>query len=237
MPNFPEPTDDQLIAFIYHTIRLDRVPMDRTTIERTIHSPEVENHDPYVAGQYKSIMLISSIAEDDIFPKVNNVFELDTKIPWVKRLHRNMMKPVAEFGALVLDGNLINHSQLGQFRQSVQRTESPFGTIEAPSQFHIRDLLLEWTNDIHEFEQKHLHIIRGVVIDNETAELFVEKAEEMSLRFAAIKPFEDGNNSAARLLENLIRLHWGLPWKIVPEQTREDYAEKLRDVMKTYEGR
>ena len=211
--------------------------MDRKTIEVTMSSSNPETHDPYVAGQLKSIMLISSIAENDIFPQVNNVFELDTKLPWIKRLHRNMMKSVAEYGALVLDGGLINMSQVGQFRQSVQTTESPFGTITAPSQFHVRDLLVEWGQDLHEFEQKHQHIINGVVIDNDTAELFVEKAEEMSFRFSAIKPFEDGNNSASRLVENLIRLHWGLPWKIIPEQTRDDYAEKLRDVMKTYEGR
>jgi len=238
MPNYPEPEKDVLVAFVYHSLRLDRVPTNRETIERTLHRSIGPDSDPYVAGHGKSLALIFQIADDEnLLPKVNNVFELDTVLPWLKRLHRNLTRSLAEFGALALDSGIIKLSQIGEFRQTAQTTESPFGTISAPNQYHIRELVMEWANELNEFENKHMHEIRGTALSYDTAELFVDKAYEMSLKLAAIKPFEDQNNSMARLVENLLRLHWGMPWKITVESKRDEYAEELRDVMKTYEDR
>ena len=75
MRTFPEPDQDTLIAYIYHTHRLDRIPMDRSKIEKTLGKTD---SDPYVAGHLRAITLVMQLAEDEnLLIECPNRFQLD----------------------------------------------------------------------------------------------------------------------------------------------------------------
>lgn len=234
---FPNPDQETLIAFIYHTHRLERIPMNKKSIEQAISKTE-PNH--FVEGHLRAINRVLQLAPQyDLIPnKIDNVFEFDDKFDWIKKIHQNIMKPIADFGQMTLDGSYIHHTNVGVYRQIPKsittETEFQITKVDMPDPIVIRKLLTEWAEDICQFHNKMNRIIDFGRYADEDVELLIDKAYEANLRISCIKPFTDGSNRLGRLVENLLRLNWGLPWKIISEDNKEDLLEDLRNMQKNY---
>lgn len=236
---FPFPDENTIIAFVYHTNRLERIPMNKSIIDETLAKKDAN---PHVIGQMKSVSLIQMLATDpDLLPEsVASVFELDSKFPWIKRLHRNLMNAEAEYGIQTLDSSYINPTDVGIYRQSEKTVQAHTSDMRAvfnipmPSPIEVREHVLQWARDLCEFNNKFRPIVESSRYDQDTAKALVNKAYEANLKWCCIKPFSDGSNRAGRLVENLLRFHWGLPMKIIKEDEKDKYLEDIRQMQHQY---
>lgn len=235
---FPNPDNDLLIAYIYHTHRIERIPMSKKTIEDTLAQ---RDPNPYVEGHLRAITLVLELAvKPDLIPEtVTSIYDFDEKFGWLKRLHRNIMRPVAEHGQMLHDYSYIHPTQVAVFRDSEKslttERDGKIIEVEMPDPLKIRELLLAWSQDLCAFNQEHLRLINYGHYNNEEAEMLIQKAYEANLRISCIKPFSDGSNRLGRLVENLIRLNWGLPWRIISfERDKEQLLEDLRKMQREY---
>lgn len=237
MRTFPQPSQDTLIAFIYHTNRIERVPMNKKIIEDTLAQKEPN---PYVEGHLRAITLVQQLAVDpDLLPKqVKNIFEFDEKFSWLKRLHRNIMRPIAELSTMTIDPELIRPSEVGNYRQSIKSIRSERDNrivdIEMPGPLTIREHLKDWANNICSFHNNIRRTIDYGRYTNQDADAMIDKAYEANLQLCCIKPFTDGSNRLGRLVENLLRLNWGLPWKIIELDHKEQLLHDLRKMQEKY---
>lgn len=236
---FPFPDENTIIAFVYHTNRIERIPMNKHIINETLAKKDAN---PFVVGQMKCVSLIQMLATDpDLLPEsVKSVFDLDNKFPWIKRLHRNLMNSVAEYGIQMLDKSYIQPVDVGIYRQSDKVVHAHTSDmrnvfpIPMPSPINVRDHVLHWAQDLCKFNNEYRPIVESSRYDADTAKALVDKAYEANLRFCCIKPFEDGSNRIGRLVENLLRFHWGLPMKIITEDDSDKYLEDIREMQHEY---
>ena len=237
MRTFPEPSQETLIAFMYHTNRIERIPMSKRVIEDTLTKKDTN---PYIEGHLRAITLIQQLAVDpNLLPeKVNTVFDFDEKMPWLKRIHRNLMRPIAEYGIMTLDKSYIHINDVGSYRQvskSIRsEKENVIVDVEMPGPLVIRELLVEWANDLCQFHNDMRRTIEYGRYSNEDTDKMVDKAYEANLKISCIKPFTDGSNRTGRLVENLLRLNWGLPWKIITLDEKEKLLDDLRTVQQRF---
>jgi len=231
MRTFPEPDQEMLIAYIYHTHRLDRIPMDRARIEKTLGKTD---SDPYVAGHLRAITLVLQLAEDEtLLKECPNRFQLEASIGWLKRLHRNIMRPIAELGLQAEDATVIHPSDIGVFRSQEYIHRSAFGNFQAPNPYDIPELLYKWNNRVVKVQNENLNTIQYGMYSQEEGGELANQCKKLSLELFAIRPFEDGNSATSRLVENLLRLHWGLPWKIIAHKSEDAdtyYEERRREL-------
>lgn len=234
---YPNPAQESLIAFIYHTHRLERIPMSKKDIELA-QSRSEPNH--YVEGHMRAINRVLQLASNsELVPnKIDNVFEFDEHFGWIKQLHEHIMKPIAEFGRMTLDPDYIHHTNVGNYRQVpkviITETEFQITRVDMPDPLIIRKLLSEWADDLCQFHNKMRRTIEIGRYSGEEVDLLLDKAYEANLRISCIKPFTDGSNRLGRLVENLLRLNWGLPWKIIAEDKKEILLDDLRNMQKNY---
>ena len=231
---FPNPTQDTLIAFIYHTNRIERIPMNKRTIDAALSQKE---SDPYVEGHLRAITLIQQLATDPglIPDKVTTIFDFDNKFPWLRRIHRNVMRPVAEFGVMQLDTSYIHPTDVGVYRSShkfLKRHDERGNLFQVnmPDPIFVRELLTEWAQDLCKFHNEYKGTIDYGRYTQDDVKLFVDKAYESNLKLCCIKPFEDGSNRVGRLIENLLRMNWGLPWKTINFDDKDQLLDDLREM-------
>lgn len=236
--SFPPPSQDTLIAYIYHTNRIERIPMDKRTIEAAINQKEPN---PYVEGHLRAITLVQQLApKTDLIPdQVTSIFDFDEKFSWLKRIHRNVMRPVAEYGAMMLDTSYIHPTEVGVYRQthkSLKRHDQNQNlvTVEFPDPIFVRELLTEWAQDLCKFNNEMRHTIEYGRYSQDDVDQFVAKAYEANLKISCIKPFTDGSNRVGRLAENLLRLNWGLPWKIIKFDDKDELLDDLREMQSRF---
>lgn len=236
---YPFPNEDSIIAFVYHTNRLERIPMNKNIITETLQKKDAN---PHVVGQMKCMSLIQTLATDpDLLPSsVNSIYDIDNKFPWIKRLHRNLMNAEAEYGMQTLDARYIKPADVGIYRQNEKSISAHSDDmrnvfqIPMPSPIVVRDHLLDLLKDLCQFNNEYRPIVESSRYDGDTAEALVNKAYDINLRLCCIKPFEDGSNRFARLVENLLRFNWGLPIKIITEDDKDKYLEDMREMQHQY---
>jgi len=204
------------------------------------HAISKTEPNPFVEGHLRAINRILSLAsKPKLIPdQVDDVFDFDNKFQWIKKLHKDIMNPISEYGQMTLDESLIHYTNVGNYRQIPKsiKTETEFQiiTIDMPDPIVIRKLLTEWAQDLCTFHNKMKRTIEIGRYSSEEVELLLDKAYETNLKISCIKPFTDGSNLLGRLKENLIRLNWGLPWKIIAENKKETLLEDLRNMQKNY---
>ena len=191
---------------------------------------------PHVEGQLKCLNLVKTLAADpDLIPSAADVkiYTAMDQFDWLKKLHKNLLKSVAEQGYMMGDRNVIHPSDVGRWREArhwVSETEmpNPYSIKQ-----HLYELLLNIANfhdtNREKIEQPHL-------LNEDDIEALVEKAYEINLRLCCIKPFQDGSNRVARLAENVFRLNWGLPFKIIrhEDEFKLPYIDDIKKMQASY---
>jgi hypothetical protein len=223
------PKENELINFIVQTHQLDHVPLSPAEVNATLKigrgltlsegDKPVTN--PYAVGHFKAFtFMFQNLIGSVDFPckssqTLINQYHSDTSLWWLRELHTTIMYPVALWGQQTGDMNAPKTYECGVYRCRPRQ----LAFTNAPEPEQIQPLLHLWLLDIATFHEE----IKGKItnpygLTRTEAEQLYHKPIEAQLFLSCLQPFEDGNNRIARLVENALRLQWGLPWK----QPRED---------------
>lgn len=233
MRHFPDPSNDTLAAFAFHSTRIERIPLRFEDIQATVSG---QNINPYLSGQLSAINLVLFLAPNDkLIPETAPPSWRASlqQLQLLKDLHRNIMTPVSEHGLSTLDETVLPLRLVGEYRDErkyLAGREMP-NPISIPN--HLHDL---WSDLITFHNQYRAKIESFQNLNNEDIAALVQKAYESNLKICCIKPFTDGSNRVARLFENLIRLNFGLPWKIIrhEDQFKLPYIDDIIKMQKLF---
>jgi len=230
---FPDPSNDALTAFAYHSTRIERIPISRQDIDQTISGTKVN---PYIEGQMKAANLLLLLAPDEkLIPATlpHSWQQTLEQITFLKKFHLNLFKRVAEHGIITLDPDIIQLKNVGEYRDERKWVIHQ----EMPSPIMIPHLLHDWWSDLIAFNiQYSPKIDAPILLEDSDIKALVDKAYETNLKLCCIKPFVDGSNRVARCIENLLRLNWGLPLKIIrhEDEYKMPYIDDIKAMQKNY---
>jgi Fic family protein len=250
-PQFPPPSQPLLFSFIVESTLIEREEINAGDVMKTFRREALH---PSAAGHFSAIRYAVDLAKKPDFPARHSaqwetVSKADTNLYWLRDLHKKLMTPSAEYGEAYLNPNYIKRSDCGPFRLT-ERTMVGLDKYQniiprpLPKPTDINKLMHHWLKTIGEFHLK----ISAVLRRPSTSDL--KQIEDMAwkahLQLQCIHPWTDGTGRSARLVENLLRLRWGLPWKIITHKEAIWYVKQITDyedspewqgILKTVTGR
>ena len=235
-PQFPMPPHQTLFAFVLESTLTEREDISpgeviSTFERRTLH--------PSAAGHFSAIKYGIDLAKREDFParhpvQWETIAKADTNTYWLRDIHKKLMIPSAEYGEIYMNPHFIKRKDCGPYRLN-ERTLAGIDDHQSivgrplPRPTDISKLIHIWYKTIGQF---HLQI-SAVLRRPSPADL--RKIEEMAwkahLQLQCIHPWTDGTGRSARIIENILRLRWGLPWKPCDHKEVVSYIAQI----KTYE--
>jgi hypothetical protein len=224
------PQETELINFIVQTHQADHIPVSPGEVMATLkigRGIELQKDDkpltnPHAVGHFKAFNFIfQTLLGSDDFPCktaqiLTNQYHSDTALWWLRELHTLITYPVAQWGLNTGDITAPKTYECGVYRC---RSRSLAFTL-APEPEQIQPLLHLWLCDISRFHDEIKHKTSNPYgLSRAEAEQLYHKPLEAQLFMSCLQPFENGNNLVARLVENALRLQWGLPWKQPAQDT------------------
>jgi hypothetical protein len=221
-----KPPADQVFKFIWMTHAVEKLPCDYVAVERTASSP---NKNWFADGHLRAIStainkILPSTDYPTRFPSLTTRYQSDEALHWLKTLHLQMLEPVARNPVNLVDAALkggvskvathdaepVLLAYLG-----IWRTQ-PAGNLmgSAPPAQLITAIMHNWLvqlKTIHDKVKDRVDNPYGIT-KAEYREM-VEFATEQPAFFSSVQPFKDANNRFGRLIENVIRLGWRLPFR------------------------
>lgn len=230
---FPKPEQDTLTGFVYHSCRMERVPVSFQDIQQTLTGA---SSNPWLEGQFKAVNLAMALATNpDLIPKTPPKDHRQSleQLVFLRQLHLNQFRLVAEHAKKLEDTSMIDPKDVGNWRQGPHRV----GSTEMPNPIQIQFLLLDWWKELIDFHNQYRTKIEtrfGLESPDITA--LANQAYNSHLKLCCIKPFQDGSNRTARLVENMLRLNWGLPWIVhrSEDQFKLPYVDDIKSIQKNY---
>lgn len=221
---YPEISEEEKVNFIMHSNSFERIVHKYDQIQAHLLFPS--RADPAVSGQMRCLHLIFELAKNiDLIPKpeVINSKNFDKVFPWVKQLHKNLLHDFSRKGEELL--NQIDYPQpedLGNYRNEPKS----LGHRIMPPPEEIKPLLVSLFSNYSKTYHKYKEGIEAPILMEDKDWLCLEnQIHQTSLGFACIKPFKEGSNRTARLIENLLRLNTGLRFKINTD--KDTYLKEL----------
>jgi hypothetical protein len=226
-----KPQMDELIRFIYETHLVEKLNCPMEAITQALK--RAPNPNPYVVGHFDAINYLMTLIDNPDVPAkapdlLTNVYRSDEALFWVKEMHAKMTLPLAQASHLSQWEDELN--RVKQYECGVLRNVPvALAFSMAPPPHLLPYILHNWLNQVGTL---HAEVKDKV---NNPYGLTREKAAELAktsyntlLLFANIQPFNYGSNRIGRLVENILRLNWRMPWKHVP--INNEYERFVRDV-------
>jgi fido (protein-threonine AMPylation protein) len=221
---YPEISEEEKVNFILHSNSFERINLKIEQIQANLLIPS--RADPAVAGQMRCLHLIFDLAKNpNLIPKPEliNTSNFDKHFPWLKQLHKNLLHDFSRKGTELL--NQIDYptpEELGNYRTE----HKSLGHRIMPPPEQIKILLTKiFTNYAHIYYQYKEQIETPILMEKTDWETLEQIIQHTSLSIACIKPFKEGSNRIARLIENLLRLNIGL--KFIVHTNKDTYLQKL----------
>lgn len=228
------PTEQELVDFIVATHNCDHITLTHQDVTNTIKNTGVPS--PYVQGHRKALKYaVIDLCGSTDFP-IRDISMLSqdnvlTHLHWLTELHSMIMYPVAQANLFSYAENNISTSQCGTLRS----TSKALAFNMAPEPNIIPTLLFLWL--------KELATINNEVKDNidnpygltqYQAKRMGNFAKETPMFISCLQPFDNGNNLVARIVENIIRINWYMPWKIInPGHQLDEFNKNLNIYQQT----
>ncbi len=231
-PQFPPPSQPTLFAFIIESTRIEREEITPNEVSLTFKR---EQHHPSAAGHFSAIKYAVELAQRNDFPSKHpsqweTPAKAHTNLYWLRDLHKKLMTPTADYGVMMANPNYIKKADCGNYRLSERQMVSmtPDGNTlvrQMPKATDLGKLLHLWYKQIGEFHQS----ISAVLHRPSPADL--QRIEDMAwkahLQLQCIHPWTDGTGRSARIVENILRLRWGLAWKTIMERDKVKYIQQI----------
>ena len=230
---FPKPSRNALTSFIHHTLRMERIPASPQDIDQVLKGA---SSNPWIEGQFKAVNVVISLASNpDLLPQdpPDSHRQALDQLVFLRQLHLNQFRLVSEHAQKLQDPTIIDSREVGAWRSNPHFV----GSTEMPNPVQIPFLLHDWWKDLIAFHNQYRHKIETPgLLEQDDLTALVQKAYQSHLQLACIKPFQDGSNRTARLVENLLRLNWGLPWKITrhEDEFKIPYVNDLKQCQKSF---
>ncbi len=232
---FKQPSKDDLIAFAFHSTRIERIPVSSQQIDNTLSGGDPH---PSLEGQLKCLNLILQLAPNpNLLPESSScAYDSLNHLSFMKRLNLNLLKAeclhAEKFGQ-----DYFPISKIGQWREERKFYHTLKGQIEAPSPFNISNLLHDWFSNLLEFHNSMKPKLDSPhLLTKDDITSLSKKAREANLKICCIKPFARGSNRTARLVENLLRLNWCLPLKTIrhEDEYKLPYIDEIENMRQNY---
>lgn len=231
-PAFPPPSQPVLINFIVESTLMEKEEISHGDVMRTLNR---ESLHPSAAGHFSAIHYAVEQAKKTDFParhqsQWETPAKADVNLYWLRELHKKLMTPSAQYGETYLNPNYIQRKDCGPYRLT-ERTM--LGIDESlsiaprplPKPTDIPKLMQHWYRSIGEF---HLNISAVLRRPSMTDLKAIEDAAwKAHLQLQCIHPWTDGTGRSARIVENLLRLRWGLPWKTFQSKHMTSYVKAI----------
>lgn len=170
-----------------------------------------ERNHPLASGHFSAIQHAVKLASDPAWPVADaqayrDARSADEALRWLRTLHEKLARPVADLHAL--NGTKgISAKDCGAYRVTPRFLG---GDRPMPPPLAVRGLLRVWLADLGEFHLK----ARGD-LGRPSATLYRDaavQARRSHLMLQCVHPWADFTGRTARVVENALRLRWGLPW-------------------------
>lgn len=250
-PVFPIPQHPMLVAYIVESTRLEREEITPAEVVATFKREALH---PSAAGHFSAINHVLKLAQNRDFParhptQWETPTKADTNLHWLRELHKKLMTPSATYGEMYLNPNYIQRKDCGPYRLTPRELTGldRYQNIiprPLPKPTDLTKLMQHWLKTIGEF---HLKIAPKL---NRPSMSDLKQIEDMAwkahLQLQCIHPWTDGTGRSARLVENALRLRWGLPWKTISEKDKVKYVHQIAEyedgtewqtILKTVTGR
>lgn len=224
--SFPEVTEDEKVQFILQTNLIERSAMKEDQVRSSMLMPQTA--DPLVSGQMRCLAMLPDLAANpNLIPTTGKISEatFDQLFPWLKLFHGNLLFDLALKGEKLLnDIDYPRRADLAQYRTE----DKMLGHRKMPHPFRIKALLAEAFKDYCKvYDEYRTKLSNPRLLEDSDWKRLEQAAYKLNLSICCIKPFNDGSNRVARLVENLARLNTGLRFKII-----EDKDKLLNDIWK-----
>ncbi len=233
MRKFPNPNLDLLKSFVVYTNMLERIPSNIQIIEKAIKDGK-EIGDPYAVGQFSAVnnILKNFAHQDNLIPSSKTLFSEEKShesLQWIRDLHSTIMTPIMNNGLKTLQQDAPLRHQIGTYRTVKKTLGRKIMPNPTSIKKHMHNLLLSLSKFNEEIDIK---IKNPFMLSKMDIQTISEVCYNTNIKICCIKPFYDGSNRTARLVENTLRLYWGLPWKIITTDEKDKY---LSDIFKMQE--
>jgi hypothetical protein len=241
-PIFP-PKDD-LFSFVYMTHTKERIDLKMAEIQSTFLNKSTNKGkqslrvmNPYADGHFQALGYAwNQLIDKDHFPgkptALVTIQKSDTALFWLRELHKQMSQPLANLPVALEyeDPNVVFPSSLGRYRQK----DVALTSVMAPHPQLIKNLLHGWINDVASVNERlYPKAVQLYALKKNEAEELVKTAHLATILFSCVQPFQSGNNRIGRILENILRLQWRLPWKHITENTYQDFILEVNEFQVT----
>ena len=228
---FPEVSEKDKTEFILFTNKFERITLTEESIVSDLIQPQKAS--PAVAGQYRGINLILEMAPNpNLLPCHTNInnYNFDKYFKWLKTLHKNVLYDFYLRGDQL--DNFIDYphvKDLGTYRYE----DKILGNRKMPNPENIKALLAQAFIDYLTVYHKYHDLLSNPrMLETNDWKKLTDAAYQLNLNICCIKPFKDGSNRVARLVENLVRLNVGLRFR-----TFDDNKDLLSDIWKLQDQR
>jgi hypothetical protein len=221
---YPEISEEDKVNFIMHSNSFERIVHKYDQIQAHLLFPS--RADPAVSGQMRCIHLIFDLAKNpNLIPKPELITpaSFDKLFPWIKQFHRNLLHDFSRKGQELL--NQYDYplpEDLGNYRNEPKSLGHRL--MPPPEQIKplLTQLFINYSKTYHKYKEG---IESPILMEKQDWESLQNQIHLTSLSFACIKPFKDGSNRTARLIENLLRLNTGL--KFIIHTNKDTYLREL----------
>lgn len=210
---FPDISEDERINFILHSNDFERITMKFEEIQSQLLIPTKGK--PAVQGQKRCLEYVIDLASNpDLMPPANQITpaKFDKLFSWFPYFHKNLMYDFSRKGEELLNQIDYPHlSELGTYRNE----DKSLGHRVMPRPDQIKPLLAKaFTRYCKTYDTYREGFSNPRLIETHDWKILEQATHRLGLDICCIKPFQDGSNRIARLVENLTRLNVGLKFKI-----------------------
>lgn len=216
---FPDVSEDEKINYIMHSNDFERISMKFEQVQSYLLIPQ--KSPPAVQGQMRCVNLILSLATNpDLIPKPSQISttSFNKLFPWFVNLHKNLLYDFAKKGEELY--NVSDYPSIQELSQ-LRQYEKVLGNRTMPHPDSIKQLLVQAFKDYATiYHEYHTNLSNPRMLETSDWQKLEKAAHTLALDIACIKPFNDGSNRIARLVENLVRLNTGLKFKIFDDKQK-----------------
>ena len=189
---------------------------------------------PYADGHFQALgYAYNHLLDKDFFPgKVNalsekDISKSDASLFWLRDLHKKMLTSSANHSIFMQDEqNAILPHLLGKYRNS----DATLSTRMAPHPSIIPNILHRWIIDLAGVHEKLGEKAKKQYgLNPDEAKELIDFARYTKMLFSTVQPMSYANNRFGRLLENILRLQWRLPWKDLNKAEYDKFILELSD--------
>lgn len=215
------------------THSLERIDLKMAEIQNT-YQGKMKIPNPYADGHFKALSFAyHHLIDKDYFPAkdqgtLTDKSKSDAALFWLKDLNKTLLHPLTNHPVMLSqeDANVVLAHQIGKYRQN----EMALSNRMAPHPSLIPSLLHLWLRDFagvhHRLNKK---AATAFSLSPQEAKELSNFAHHTLLFFSSVQPFQSANNRTGRLLENILRLQWRLPWKPLNKEEYEKFIAELEN--------